>query len=34
VRADDDRPITASLAAIRAVYMASNPVPTGEARIW
>lgn len=34
VRADDDRPITASLAAIRAVWLASNPVSTGEARIW
>jgi hypothetical protein len=34
VRADDDRPITAALAAIRAVWLASEPPKTGEARIW
>lgn len=34
VRADDSRPITASLAAIRAVYLASGPVVSGGARIW
>lgn len=34
VRSDDDRPITAALAAIRAVWLASTPVSTGEARIW
>lgn len=28
VRADDDRPITAALAAIRAVYLASGPKPS------
>lgn len=33
VRADDERPITAALAAIRAVWLASGP-PLGEARIW
>jgi hypothetical protein len=30
VRADDDRPITASLAAIRAVWLASAPQPTSD----
>ncbi len=34
VRAQDDRPITAALAAIRAVWMASGSTVTGEARIW
>jgi hypothetical protein len=34
VRADDDRPITAALAAIRAVWLASVPPTVGEARIW
>ncbi len=34
VRADDDRPITASLAAIRAVWLASGPSTLGGARIW
>lgn len=34
VRADDDRPITAALAAIRAVWLASGPATTGGARIW
>lgn len=34
VRADDDRPITAALAAIRAVWLASTPPTSGEARIW
>ncbi len=33
VRAKDDRPITASLAAIRAVWLASGPLPPA-ARIW
>jgi len=33
VRADDDRPITAALAAIRAVWLASGP-GGGQARIW
>jgi len=33
VRADDDRPITAALAAVRAVWLASNPVQ-GVARVW
>jgi hypothetical protein len=33
VRANDDRPITAALASIRAVWLASNP-PTSEARIY
>lgn len=33
VRAIDDRPITASLAAIRAVWLASGP-PTPTARVW
>lgn len=33
VRADDDRPITASLAAIRAVWLASTP-NSGIARVW
>lgn len=33
VRALDDRPITASLAAIRAVWLASGP-PTPTARVW
>ena len=34
VRADDERPITASLAAIRAVWMASTPAKSGAARIY
>lgn len=34
VRADDNRPITAALAAIRAVYLASEPTPTGKARVY
>ena len=33
VRADDDRPITAALAAIRAVWLASGP-GGGQARVW
>jgi hypothetical protein len=33
VRSDDDRPITAALAAIRAVELAANP-PRGVARVW
>lgn len=33
VRASDDRPITASLAAIRAVWLASGP-PAPVARVW
>jgi len=34
VRAKDERPITAALATIRAVWLASNPAPTGVARIY
>lgn len=34
VRANDDRPITASLAAIRAVWLASGPRKSGVARIY
>ena len=34
VRADEERPTTASLAAIRAVWLASAPRPTGGARIY
>jgi hypothetical protein len=34
VRADDDRPIPAALAAIRAVWLASGPSTSGGARIW
>jgi len=34
VRADDDRPITAALAAIRAVWLASGPPAGGIARVW
>ncbi len=34
VRAKDERPITAALATIRAVWLASNPTPTGIARIY
>jgi hypothetical protein len=33
VRSDDDRPITAALAAIRAVWLAAYP-PRGVARVW
>lgn len=33
VRSDDDRPITAALAAIRAVELAANP-PRGVAQLW
>ncbi len=33
VRSDDDRPITAALAAVRAVELAANP-PRGVAQIW
>jgi hypothetical protein len=33
VRSDDDRPITAALAAIRAVELAAEP-PRGVARVW
>jgi phage terminase large subunit-like protein len=34
VRSDDDRPITAALAAIRAVWMASTPAKRGIARVY
>jgi hypothetical protein len=34
VRADDNRPITAVLAAIRAVWLASEPATPGNARIY
>ena len=34
VRAQDDRPITAALAAIRAVWMASTPPRTGKAKVY
>jgi hypothetical protein len=34
VRANDDRPITAALAAIRAVWLASGPTSLGTARIY
>ena len=34
VRADDERPIPAALAAIRAVWMASTPPRTGGARVY
>lgn len=34
VRANDDRPITAALAAVRAVYLASIPPTSGVARIY
>jgi hypothetical protein len=34
VRANDDRPITAALAAIRAVWLASEPPRTGGARVY
>lgn len=34
VRAKDDRSITAALAAVRAVWLASNPAPSGLARIY
>lgn len=34
VRANDDRPITAALAAIRAVWLASNPPRSSGARIY
>ena len=34
VRAQDDRPITAALAAIRAVWLASGPKTSGIARVY
>ena len=33
VKAKDDRPITAALAAVRAVWLASDPKPSGSLRV-